>query len=224
MPLKGVILSEYPDRISVRASRDMWVYPYSADIVLQVEGQSSISTSQAMKKAKEVEQLIADLDRAGVSDTPINVDSVSFESSKGILGGSSQAVFCVVVVAVEVDKVPLCLGVAANKKGVTVEACRWSFGKLHDERLELLHQVASDCRDYADTIAKSLGINRGPIHSSNLDWKEPDDVEPYSSKRLMLRSRSGARSSDERFNFPIQRRSLLSVSMRAEFRCIEAVA
>jgi hypothetical protein len=200
----------------------MWVYPHSADIVLQIEGQSSVSTSQAMKKAKEVEQLIAELDHAGVSDVPINVDSVSFESSKNLLGGSSQAVFRVVVVGVESDKVPLCLGVGANKKGVSIEACRWSFGKLHDERLQLLRLVASDCRDYADTIAKSLGITRGLLHSSNLDWGEPEDVEPYVSKRLLMRSRSGVKSSDGGFSFPVQRRSLLSVSMRAEFRCVEA--
>lgn len=215
-------MSEYPDRISVRARREMWIYPHSADIVFQIEGQSSISTSLAMKKAKEVEQLIAELDRAGVSDAPVNVDSVSFESSKGFLGGSSQAIFRAVVVGVESDKVPLCLGVGANRKGVSVEACRWSFGKLHDERLQLLQLVASDCRDYADAIAKSLGITRGLLHSSNLDWGEPEDVEPYETKRLMMRSRSGAQSSDEGFSFPVQRRSLLSVSMRAEFRCVEA--
>lgn len=200
----------------------MWVSPISADIVLQVEGQSSLSTSQAMKKAKEVEQLISELERVGVSGSPINVDSVHFESSKGLLGGSSQAVFRIVVVGVASDKVPLCLGVSANRKGVSVEACRWSFGELHNERLELLRQVASDCRDYADAIAKSLGIVRGLLHSSSLDWKEPEDVEPYASKKLMMRSRGGAKSLNEGFSFPVQRRSLLSVLMRAEFRCIEA--
>lgn len=215
-------MSEYPDRISVRARREQWVYPVSADIVFLVKGQSSISTSQAMKKAKEVETLIAELERADVKGLSTYIDSANYSSSKGILSGSSQAVFKVVVVEVETDKVPLCMGVGANQKGVSLEAVNWNYGELHKERLSLLQQVASDCREYADAIAHALGIKRGLIYSSSLDWQEPGDFEPYASKGLMLLESSLAEGpSEQGFTFPIQKRSILSVSMRAEFHCAE---
>lgn len=214
-------MSKYPDKISVSASRQQWVQPLTADAVFQIEGQSSVGAVQAMKKAQEVDAFIAELNRHDANGESVYVDSARFESSKGLLSASSQALFRVVVATLASDQVPLCLGVAAQQKGVAVETVRWDYGDLHDERLALLGQVTSDCLDYADAVAQSLGIVRGLLHTSDLQWQEPSTGESHPSG-AMLRSANLQRTrEDPGFSFPIQRRAQLAVTMRAEFRCSE---
>ena len=80
-----------PDTIKISASHREEILASHADLFVTVKGSSVVSGNEAMKKAKEVSQLVDELTRFGISAENIHLQGVHVETSSGALLKSSSA-------------------------------------------------------------------------------------------------------------------------------------
>ena len=74
-----------PDTIKVSAFHKEEIFASHANLYVTVKGSSIVSGNEAMKKAREVSQLVEALTRFGLAPDAIHLQGVRIESSRGPL-------------------------------------------------------------------------------------------------------------------------------------------
>src|ERR1051325_3106211 len=82
-----------PDTIKVSALHREEIFASHANLYVTVKGSSLVSGNEAMKKAKEVSQLVEALTQFGLSSDTIQLQGVRLEASSGALLKSSSAMY-----------------------------------------------------------------------------------------------------------------------------------
>ena len=82
-----------PDTIKISASHKEEIFADRADLFVSVKGSSLVSGDQAMKKAKEVSQLVEALTNFGLSPEAVHLQGVHIETASGTLLKSSSATY-----------------------------------------------------------------------------------------------------------------------------------
>src|SRR5688572_32544603 len=82
-----------PDTIKVSAFHREEIFASHANLYVMVRGSSLVSGNEAMKKAKEVSQLVEALTSFGLSPDAIQLLGVHIETSSGTLLKSSSATY-----------------------------------------------------------------------------------------------------------------------------------
>jgi hypothetical protein len=80
-----------PDTIKVSAFHREEIFASHANLYVTVKGSSVVSGNEAMKKAREVSQLVEALTRFGLSPDSIQLLGVHIETSSGALLKSSSS-------------------------------------------------------------------------------------------------------------------------------------
>jgi hypothetical protein len=80
-----------PDTIKVSAFHREEIFASHANLYVTVKGSSVVSGNEAMKKAKEVSQLVEALTKFGLSPEAIQLQGVRIETTSGALIKSSSA-------------------------------------------------------------------------------------------------------------------------------------
>src|ERR687898_456906 len=80
-----------PDTIKVSAFHKEELFASHANLYITVKGSSLVSGNEAMKKAREVSQLVEALTRFGLSPDAIHLQGVRIEAASGTLLKSSIA-------------------------------------------------------------------------------------------------------------------------------------
>ena len=115
------IPSRSPPRIKKR------ILATYADIDVTVRGTSAIGGDQAMKKAKEVSQLVEELARAGLPEENIHLQGVHVETSTGVLLKSSSATYRLRVRCEKLEQIAALLDVIASQKNAALERIDWKY-------------------------------------------------------------------------------------------------
>lgn len=84
---------EKPDTITATVSRREELGADKVDIHVTIKGSSLITGNAALKKAREVSQLVSALLEVKIKVEDITLTSVRAESSSGILGKSTSAAY-----------------------------------------------------------------------------------------------------------------------------------
>ena len=82
-----------PDTIRVSVDSREEAQATRADLFVNVKGSSLVSGNEALKKAKEVSQLVEALTSFGLSPEAIHLQGVHIETSSGVLLKSSSATY-----------------------------------------------------------------------------------------------------------------------------------
>src|SRR5688500_19484414 len=82
-----------PDTIKVSAFQREEIFASHANLYVTVKGSSVVSGNEALKKAREVSQLVEALTRFGLSPDAIQLLGVHIETSSGALLKSSSATY-----------------------------------------------------------------------------------------------------------------------------------
>ena len=81
------------DTIKVSANHLEEIFASHANLFVTVKGSSVVSGNEAMKKAKEVSQLVEALTRFGLSPDAVQLQGVRIETASGMLLKSSSAIY-----------------------------------------------------------------------------------------------------------------------------------
>src|SRR5262245_26538768 len=116
-----------PDTLKVSAAHKEEISANRADLFVTVRGSSLVSGDAAMKKAKEVNQLVEALTNLGLSSEAIHLQGVHIETSSGALLKSSSATYRLRIQCEKLDQLAELLDAIASQKNALLERIEWKY-------------------------------------------------------------------------------------------------
>ena len=164
-----------PDTIKISSSQREEIFANHADLFATVKGSSVVSGDQALKKAKEVSQLVEALTSFGLSSEAVHLQGVHIETASGMLLKSSSATYRLKIQCEKLDQLADILDIIASQKNAALERIQW---KYPDEttRERGLETVLEKAKLKADKVAKSLGVKLLGVYDlieNNFDEEMP---------------------------------------------------
>jgi len=150
-------MTSKPDTIKISASQREEISASHADLFVTVKGSSVVSGDQALKKAKEVSQLVEALISFGLSPEAIHLQGIHIETSSGVLLKSSSATYRLKVKCEKLDQLAEVLDIIASQKNATLERIDWKYPE-EAARERGLEAALAKAKSKADKVARSLGV------------------------------------------------------------------
>jgi uncharacterized protein YggE len=210
-----------PDTIKINASQREEIQATHADLMVAVKGSSLISGDAALKKAKEVSQLVDELTRFGLPPEDIHLQSVYAEASSGALLRSSSATYRLRIRCEKLEQFADLLGIIASQKNATFERVDW---KYPDEtaREAALEKALGKAEAKASKVAATLGVKLLGIYSLN---ENTFDQEAPRAEMMTFgaqpKSRSMGVTPQADLGMDIQHSKTVEVHVEIEYRVSE---
>jgi uncharacterized protein YggE len=165
-----------PDTIKVSASHKEEIRASHADLYVTVKGSSLVSGDAAMKKAKEVNQLVEALTSLGVDQEAIQLQGVHIETSSGALLKSSSATYRLKVQCEKLDGLTEILDAVSSQKNATLERIAWQYNEDESKEKALMSAIEK-AKAKADNVAKAMGVKLLGVY--DLIENHFDEEMPY---------------------------------------------
>lgn len=206
-----------PDTIRVSASQREEIQATYADMFISVKGSSLISGDAALKKAKEVSQLVDELTQAGLPATDIHLQSVYAENSTGALLRSSSATYRLRLRCEKLELFAELLGVITSQKNSSFERVEWKYpdDTANEAALEKALQKASE---KAHKIAATLGVRLLGIYTLNENTVDMEAPMPQVKFSAQPATRAMGIVSQPELGMNIQHSKTIEVHVDVEYR------
>ena len=204
-----------PDTIKVSAFHKEEIYASYANLYVTVKGSSVVSGSEAMKKAREVSQLVEALTRFGLSPESIHLQGVRIESASGMLLKSSSASYSLKIKNEKLEQLPELLDILAGQKNATLERVEWKYPEeaARDSGLESAIQMG---KAKAEKVAAALGVKLLGVY----DFMENTFDEPpvaYQAMEMGMAARAKT-APEPSLNMDIQHSKTIQVHVDIWYR------
>ena len=146
-----------PDTIKVSAFHKEEIFASHANLYVTVKGSSVVSGNEAMKKAKEVNQLVEALTRFGLSQDAIQLQGVRIETASGTLLKSSSAIYSLKIKAEKLEQIAGLLDIIAEQKNASMNRIEWKYPE-DAARERGLESAITKGKAKAEKVAASLGV------------------------------------------------------------------
>jgi uncharacterized protein YggE len=146
-----------PDTIKVSAFHKEEIFASHANLYVTVKGSSIVSGNEAMKKAKEVNQLVEALTRFGLSTDAVQLQGVRIETASGALLKSSSAVYSLKIKAEKLEQLAGLLDIIAEQKNASMNRIEWKYPEEAARERGLESAIAKG-KAKAEKVAASLGV------------------------------------------------------------------
>jgi len=206
-----------PDTIKINTSQREEIQATHADLFATVKGSSLFSGDAALKKAKEVSQLVDELTRFGLPMEAIHLQSVYAEAAGGVLR-SSNAIYRLRIRCEKLEQFTDLLIIITNQKNATFERVQW---KYPDEagRDTALEKALGKAQAKAEKVAAKLGVKLLGIYQLNentFDQEAPMQEMMHFSAQPKARSVSAVPQAD--LGMDIQHSKTIEVHVEIEYR------
>src|SRR5574339_634550 len=179
-----------PDTIKVTAFHREEIFASHANLYVTVRGSSVVSGDEAMKKAREVSQLVEALTGFGLGSEAIQLLGVHIESAGGALLRSSSATYRLRVRLDNLDRLAELLDIVASQKYAALERIEWKYPE--DEARERgLEAAIEKGKAKAEKVAASMGINLLGVYDfmeNTFDEERPP--MPFQAMEMSMKSRA----------------------------------
>ena len=179
-----------PDTIKVSALHREEIFASHANLFVTVRGSSVVSGNEAMKKAREVSQLVEALTSFGLSPEAVQLLGVHIETSSGTLLKSSSATYRLRIRAEKIDQIADLLDIIASQKNAILERIEWKYPEeLAQERG--LESAITKGKAKAEKVAAALGVKLLGIYEfmeGTFDEERPP--MPFRAEAVMMKSRA----------------------------------
>jgi uncharacterized protein YggE len=206
-----------PDTIKVSASHREEIFASHANLYVTVKGSSVVSGNEAMKKAKEVNQLVEALTRFGLSPDMIHLQGVRVETSSGTLLKSSSAMYHLKIKSEKLEQLPGLLDVIAEQKNAILERIEWKYPE-NEARDRGLEAAVAKGKERAENVAASLGVKLlGVYDFMENAFDEERPPMPFQAMEMSMKSRAAA-PAEPSLNMDIQHSKTIQVNVDIWYR------
>ena len=146
-----------PDTIKVSVAHREEIFASHANLHVTVRGSSVVSGNEAMKKAREVNQLVEALTHFGLSPDSVQLLGVHIETSSGTLLKSSSATYRLRVHLEMLDSLAEVLDILASQKNATLERIEWKYPEQDAQERGLESAIAKG-KAKAEKVASAMGV------------------------------------------------------------------
>src|SRR5919109_2236639 len=201
-----------PDTIKVSAFHKEEIFASHANLYVTVKASSLVSGNEAMKKAREVSQLVEALTRFGLSPDSIHLQGVRIETSSGALLKSSSAVYHLKVKTEKLDQLPGLLDILAEQKNANLERIEWKYPE--DEARERgLESAIAKGKAKAEKVAAAMGVKLLGVYDFMVNtYDEERPPMPFQAKAMEMRA-LGAVADQPSLNMEVQHSKTVHVSV-----------
>jgi len=206
-----------PDTIKISASHKEEISADRAELSVTVKGSSLVSGDAAMKKAKEVNQLVEALTSFGLSPEAIQLQGVHIETSSGALLKSSSATYRLKIKCDKLDQLADLLDIFTSQKNAALERIQWKYPE-EAARERGLEAAMEKAKSKADKVAKSLGVKLLGVYDliENL-YDEEMPYPPFAAQAMPMRS-AGKAAPEPSLGMDIQHSKTINVSVDIWYR------
>jgi uncharacterized protein YggE len=173
MPPKPIVRET---TIAVTAIRRQEIAADKADLQVTIKGSSLVTGSAALKKAKEVNELVTALLAAGVKEEEFSLRGIQVQSASGVLARTSSALYSLRIRCARLELLGDILGAISAQKNVSLDDLTWRYPELTAMQNEWLDSCIAEARQRAAHIANALGVKLLALHSFSEAWKDQEEV------------------------------------------------
>lgn len=206
-----------PDTIKVSAFHKEEIFASHANLYVTVKGSSLVSGNEAMKKAREVSQLVEALTDFGLSSDAIHLQGVRLESASGTLLKSSSAVYHLKVRTEKLDQLPGLLDILAEQKNASLDRVEWKYPE--DEARERgLDTAIAKGKAKAEKVAAAMGVKLlGVYDFMENTYDEERPPMPFQAMEMGMKSRA-AMADQPSLNMEVQHSKTIHVNVDIWYR------
>jgi uncharacterized protein YggE len=206
-----------PDTIKVSATHKQELSATHADLHVTVKGSSIVSGSEAMKKAKEVNQLVEALISFGLKSEAVSLQGVHIETASGAILKSSSAIYRLKVRCEDLNQLAGLLDVISAQKNTTLERIEWKYNE-DEAREQGLNLALEKAKSKAAKLAASLNVKLLGVYDlieNSYDEEAPPMFQPQA--RMMVK-RGGVADAEQGLSMEIQHNKTIHVSLEIWYR------
>ncbi len=171
-------------RIATTATRHAEMSADGADIWVTIKGSTLVTGNAALRKAKEVNQLVTGLLDVGITEADLSLQGIEVESSSGVLSRSTSASYSLRIRCSDLELLASILGAISAQKVVILDRLDWRYPDDKEARLQLLEECVAEAKAKAVRIAAALGVKLGNVRGFTETWTDPEQT----SQRLVAGS------------------------------------
>src|SRR5512134_1242103 len=146
-----------PDTIKISASHQEEIFASHANLHVTVKGSSVVSGNEALKKAREVSQLVEALTGFGLSPEAVQLLGVQIETASGVLLRSSSATYRLRIKLEKLDQLADVLDILASQKNALLERIEWKYPE-ESARERGLEAAIARGKIKAEKVAAAMGV------------------------------------------------------------------
>jgi len=206
-----------PDTIKISALHREEIFASHANLYVTVKGSSVISGNEAMKKAREVSQLVDALTSYGLSLDALQLLGVHIESSSGALLKSSSATYRLRVRLEKLDQLAEVLDIIGSQKNATLERIEWKYPE-EEARERGLESAIAKGKAKAEKVAAAMGVKLLGVYDfmeNTFDEERPP--MPYQAMEMGMKLRAVA-SDEPSLGMDIQHSKTIQVNVEIWYR------
>jgi len=206
-----------PDTIKISALHREEIFASYANLYVTVKGSSVISGNEAMKKAREVSQLVDALTSYGLSLDALQLLGVHIESSSGALLKSSSATYRLRVRLEKLDQLAEVLDIIGSQKNATLERIEWKYPE-EEARERGLESAIAKGKAKAEKVAAAMGVKLLGVYDfmeNTFDEERPP--MPYQAMEMGMKLRAVA-SDEPSLGMDIQHSKTIQVNVEIWYR------
>jgi len=210
-------MDQKPDTIKVSASHREDIFASHANLYVTVKGSSIVSGNEAMKKAKEVSELVEALTKFGLSPDAVQLQGVRIETARGALLKSSSATYHLRIKSEKLEQLVGLLDIIAEQKNATLERIEWKYPEDAARERGLESAIAKG-KERAEKVAASLGVKLlGVYEFMENTFDEERPPMPFQAMEMSMKARAAA-PAEPSLNMDIQHSKTVHVNVDIWYR------
>lgn len=209
-------MDQKPDTIKVSAFHKEEIFASHANLYVTVKGSSIVGGNEAMKKAKEVSQLVEALTKFGLSADAIHLQGVRLETAGGALLKSSSAVYRLKVKCEKLDRLADIMDIITEQHNTTLEQIEWRYPE-DTARERGLETAITKGKAKAEKVAASLGVKLLGVYDFVENAYDEEAPVPFAAQAVMMKSRAAV-ADEPNLNMDIQHSKMVHVNVDIWYR------
>ena len=206
-----------PDTIKVSAFHREEIFASHANLFVTVKGSSLVSGNEAMKKAREVSQLVEALTRFGLSPESIQLQGVRIETASGTLLKSSSARYHLKVKTEKLEQLAGLLDILAEQKNASLDRIEWKYPE-DEARAHGLESAIANGKAKAEKVAAAMGVKLlGVYEFMENTFDEERPPMPYQAMEMSMKSRT-AMADQPSLDMEVQHSKTVHVNVEIWYR------
>ena len=206
-----------PDTIKVSAFHREEIFASHANLFVTVKGSSLVSGNEAMKKAREVSQLVEALTRFGLSPESIQLQGVRLETASGTLLKSSSARYHLKVKTEKLEQLAGLLDILAEQKNASLDRIEWKYPE-EEARAHGLEAAIANGKAKAEKVAAAMGVKLlGVYEFMENTFDEERPPMPYQAMEMSMKSRT-AMADQPSLDMEVQHSKTIHVNVEIWYR------
>ena len=206
-----------PDTIKISALQREEIFADRADLFVTVKGSSVVSGEQALKKAKEVSQLVEALTSFGLSPEAVQLMGVHIETASGVLLKSSSATYRLKIKCEKLDQLAELLDIIATQKNAALERIEWKYPE-EAARERGMEAALEKAKSKADKVAKSLGVKLLGVYNLIEKLYDEEMPHPQFAERGISKRSLGAMPPEPSLDMDIQHGKTINIGVDIWYR------